>query len=86
MAIVYGLKVNLSVAMVAMLNHTAIQQLGRVPIGDIVIELHQNASASSVGDVCAQVTSDSSASASLEDGPFAWSEPLQVRRSISALL
>lgn len=28
MAIIYGLKVNLSVAMVAMLNHTAIGQLG----------------------------------------------------------
>lgn len=39
MAIVYGLKVNLSVAMVAMLNHTAIQHSSslnhRLPLGNI---------------------------------------------------
>lgn len=40
MAIIYGLKVNLSVAMVAMLNHTAIRASSSAPIVHKVVTLN----------------------------------------------
>ncbi|XP_075980458.1 sialin-like [Anticarsia gemmatalis] len=62
MAIVYGLKVNLSVAMVGMLNHTA---LGR----------HQeNTSKPAAPEEC--MPTNGSAAVSL-DGPFLWSSDVQ---------
>lgn len=64
MAIIYGLKVNLSVAMVAMLNHTAISQLS--PHND-------NNTVQITDEVC----TGSGGVETLEDGPFTWSEPLQ---------
>ncbi|XP_031618770.1 putative inorganic phosphate cotransporter [Contarinia nasturtii] len=65
MAIVYGLKVNLSVAMVAMLNHTAISAAGAHNVTSNI--------ASNLTDECG---SDAE-SGPPEDGPFNWSEPLQ---------
>lgn len=64
MAIVYGLKVNLSVAMVAMLNHTAIKLLSSDShkIGH-VLTTNLTAAAAGVGDECA---SDSTSSAAIE--------------------
>ncbi|XP_060644691.1 sialin [Drosophila nasuta] len=62
MAIVYGLKVNLSVAMVAMVNHTAIHKA----------DDHQNDTAA-----CSPPGDAANNTAKVEDGPFAWSEPLQ---------
>lgn len=64
MAIVYGLKVNLSVAMVAMLNHTAIKLLSSDShkIGH-VLTANLTAAAAGVGDECA---SDSTSSAAIE--------------------
>ncbi|XP_038222637.1 sialin [Zerene cesonia] len=64
MAIVYGLKVNLSVAMVGMLNHTAIKLAAPEETG------HQN-----VTTEC-QPTSNST-SAQDADGPFIWSSAVQ---------
>lgn len=69
MAIIYGLKVNLSVAMVAMLNHTAIGQLG-----EHHADTSSNATASAPQD---EVCQGSGGPEMLEDGPFTWSEPLQ---------
>ncbi|XP_037031360.1 sialin [Bradysia coprophila] len=68
MSIIYGLKVNLSVAMVAMLNHTAIRESSGVPTVHIAIA--QNIT---TDDACRE----SSSSGAVEDGPFVWSEPLQ---------
>lgn len=64
MAIVYGLKVNLSVAMVAMLNHTAIKLLSSDShkIGH-VLTTNLTAAAAGMGDECA---SDSTSSAAIE--------------------
>ncbi|XP_052743563.1 sialin [Bicyclus anynana] len=68
MAIVYGLKVNLSVAMVGMLNHTAIKMNeGKPDHGS-----HNN----TLAEVdCEPVTS--SAHAKEADGPFTWSTEIQ---------
>ncbi|CAK1555911.1 unnamed protein product [Leptosia nina] len=68
MAIVYGLKVNLSVAMVGMLNHTAIKLAAHD-------EPHLAASAQPSELEC-QPTSNSS-SAKDADGPFLWSSEVQ---------
>ncbi|XP_062706661.1 sialin [Aedes albopictus] len=67
MAIIYGLKVNLSVAMVAMLNHSALAHGGAAPVHEMT-EMH------STEEVCSQSGNSTEA---VEDGPFAWSEPLQ---------
>ncbi|XP_055854295.1 putative inorganic phosphate cotransporter isoform X2 [Episyrphus balteatus] len=69
MAIVYGLKVNLSVAMVAMLNHTAIEH------GSIYESITSLGNNTSSGENCG--SSDNDAGAAPEGGPFVWSEPLQ---------
>ncbi|XP_047522042.1 sialin [Pieris napi] len=67
MAIVYGLKVNLSVAMVGMLNHTAIKQAAHD-------EPHETASQPS--ELECQPTSNSTSSNDA-DGPFLWSSEVQ---------
>ncbi|KAJ2945477.1 hypothetical protein O0L34_g289 [Tuta absoluta] len=67
MAIVYGLKVNLSVAMVGMLNHTAIK---------LQVNSSEQRSAAS-GDVeCVATDAGKNVTAS-EDGPFDWSSEIQ---------
>ncbi|XP_058057905.1 sialin [Anopheles bellator] len=65
MAIIYGLKVNLSVAMVAMLNHSALAHGGGP---QEVKEEHVNAE---------PVCQGSNSTEAVEDGPFIWSEPVQ---------
>ncbi|KAJ6648408.1 Sialin [Pseudolycoriella hygida] len=69
MSIVYGLKVNLSVAMVAMLNHTAILEASNQTLSHAVTN-----KTLTVGDDACQA---SSSEGGVEDGPFNWSEPLQ---------
>jgi len=67
--IVYGLKVNLSVAIIAMLNHTAIEK-GNPHHVD---EHHDNSSGNSTDEGgCGEVKA-----AKLEDGPFDWDENIQ---------
>ncbi|XP_050084225.1 sialin isoform X1 [Anopheles aquasalis] len=66
MAIIYGLKVNLSVAMVAMLNHSA---LAHHSAGHEM--KHENADAEPVCQASGNSTE------AVEDGPFDWSEPVQ---------
>ncbi|XP_055386285.1 sialin [Condylostylus longicornis] len=78
MAIVYGLKVNLSVAMVAMLNHTAVKELGGSG-GHGGHSVGQNISTLTTSnvEVCEPPDGGASASHKAADGPFVWSEPLQ---------
>ncbi|XP_055546262.1 sialin [Wyeomyia smithii] len=64
MAIIYGLKVNLSVAMVAMLNHSALAH--NAPV-HAVAESH----------IAEPVCHGGNSTEAVEDGPFTWSEPLQ---------
>ncbi len=52
MAIIYGLKVNLSVAMVAMLNHTAIRLASNVTVSQVVTQIVSN------DDACQASTSE----------------------------
>ncbi|TMW54799.1 hypothetical protein DOY81_000032 [Sarcophaga bullata] len=66
MAIIYGLKVNLSVAMVAMLNHTAVGQ-GSHGVGG-----HGDDP-----EACKPPGGSTNTTTKVEDGPFNWSEPLQ---------
>ncbi|EDW03320.1 sialin [Drosophila grimshawi] len=74
MAIVYGLKVNLSVAMVAMVNHTAIHMHQEKGSGN-----HNLLNATKIVDIetCSPPGDASNVAPKVEDGPFAWSEPLQ---------
>ncbi|CAG9564942.1 unnamed protein product [Danaus chrysippus] len=66
MAIVYGLKVNLSVAMVGMLNHTAIKST----------EHHDAELNSTISDVeCQPANNDTHGQEA--DGPFTWSSEVQ---------
>ncbi|XP_017768986.1 PREDICTED: putative inorganic phosphate cotransporter [Nicrophorus vespilloides] len=65
MAIVYGLKVNLSVAIVSMVNHTALRLSN--PINE--------ASSLTNDDSCLEPASNSSSS--FEDGPFTWPGTMQ---------
>ncbi|KAG6464276.1 hypothetical protein O3G_MSEX014403 [Manduca sexta] len=71
MAIVYGLKVNLSVAMVGMLNHTGIKLMEShgSPLETVV----DNVTAVVSGDVECEPTGGSNSSAAELDGPFIWS-------------
>ncbi|XP_063700398.1 sialin [Culicoides brevitarsis] len=66
MAIVYGLKVNLSVAMVAMLNHSALAHGA---------SHHEAAVADPNAEEACKAPGN--ATETMEDGPFDWSEPLQ---------
>jgi ACS family sodium-dependent inorganic phosphate cotransporter len=70
MAIIYGLKVNLSVAMVAMLNHTA---LAHQSSDHAVSKSSNHSSMEPAAENCAA----GGAEEAPEDGPFTWSEPLQ---------
>jgi len=74
MAIVYGLKVNLSVAMVAMLNHDAIKANGLSGGhgGDST-----TLSNVSLVEECHPPGNDEAVNKTVEQGPFVWSEPLQ---------
>ncbi|XP_046405692.1 putative inorganic phosphate cotransporter isoform X2 [Ischnura elegans] len=69
-AIIYGLKVNLSVAIVAMVNHTALAQMNRDHHGE-----HSNDSDHGASAECG--SGDNSTDEGMADGPFAWSEPTQ---------
>ncbi|CAO1317852.1 unnamed protein product [Diamesa serratosioi] len=68
MAIIYGLKVNLSVAMVAMVNHTAVGHTADNQTGTLSI--------SSVVETCA-ADNKTGGSTGSEDGPFAWDSNTQ---------
>ncbi|KAL5282192.1 hypothetical protein ACFFRR_005424 [Megaselia abdita] len=70
MAIIYGLKVNLSVTMVAMLNHTAIANR----MNDAV-SISSNSLNSTDFEICQSPGEETLTI--IEDGPFIWSEPLQ---------
>ncbi|CAD6998440.1 sialin [Ceratitis capitata] len=71
MAIIYGLKVNLSVAMVAMLNHTAIEKIHNSshPVYNL------SSIAPSQEEVCS--SPGGTAGGKPEDGPFEWNEAIQ---------
>ncbi|KAI4477723.1 hypothetical protein M0804_012551 [Polistes exclamans] len=71
LAIIYGFKVNVSVAIVAMVNHTAIRNLA---IHDEFI--HENGSLTTT-EVCQDDEISNITVSSAEDGPFVWNEPLQ---------
>ncbi|XP_055919987.1 sialin [Eupeodes corollae] len=74
MAIVYGLKVNLSVAMVAMLNHTAIALASSHGSAHNLLGNNTHNASLNV-EKCAAPDDDGSGEP--QDGPFDWSEPLQ---------
>lgn len=57
MAIIYGLKVNLSVAMVAMLNHTALTQKHSHPVPQLILHNVTNIT----NDACAAAAESSAA-------------------------
>jgi ACS family sodium-dependent inorganic phosphate cotransporter len=72
MAITYGLKVNLSVAIVAMVNQTAIK------LDNAAADHHSGHVASNVTDDTVCLASDAgSGDQSSNDGPLLWSEPNQ---------
>ncbi|XP_011207827.1 sialin [Bactrocera dorsalis] len=71
MAIIYGLKVNLSVAMVAMLNHTAIEA-GHSVAGEV-----HNMSFSSTPQVEVCEKPGNGNVTKQEEGPFVWSSSIQ---------
>ncbi|XP_017764817.1 PREDICTED: putative inorganic phosphate cotransporter [Eufriesea mexicana] len=68
LAIIYGFKVNVSVAIVAMVNHTAVK----------LSSLHQLEYENTTTDECRVDGVTPNATKSItEDGPFVWNEPLQ---------
>jgi len=69
--IVYGLKVNLSVAIIAMVNHTAVAAKGGGHHDKEEEGHHGNAS--SAGDECGGESEEKA----LENGPFVWDENIQ---------
>ncbi|XP_015178137.1 PREDICTED: putative inorganic phosphate cotransporter isoform X1 [Polistes dominula] len=71
LAIIYGFKVNVSVAIVAMVNHTAIRHLS------IHDELMNENGSLMITEVCQGDEISNVTSSSTEDGPFVWNEPLQ---------
>ncbi|KAM8717251.1 hypothetical protein ACLKA7_004023 [Drosophila subpalustris] len=75
MAIVYGLKVNLSVAMVAMLNHTAIHLMQEKATTHMISNV--STIAHDAVEECHPPGEVSNVTVKVEDGPFSWSEPLQ---------
>ncbi|XP_037959973.1 putative inorganic phosphate cotransporter [Teleopsis dalmanni] len=79
MAIIYGLKVNLSVAMVAMLNHTAIGHSSHDAPLLIVDNTTSIVTAATVDEVeiCQSPDAETNGTTTIQDGPFIWSEPLQ---------
>ncbi|XP_034473845.1 sialin-like [Drosophila innubila] len=75
MAIVYGLKVNLSVAMVAMVNHTAIHLMQEEGVKHTISNV--STIAQNVVEECHPPGDVSNVTVKVENGPFNWSEPLQ---------
>ncbi|CAH2007224.1 unnamed protein product [Acanthoscelides obtectus] len=74
LGIIYGLKVNLHVAIVSMVNHTALYQVG------VEKGLSTNVGASKIdAQACGSDVnnSDKSSPAVAEDGPFPWPAPIQ---------
>ncbi|CAK1586760.1 unnamed protein product [Parnassius mnemosyne] len=72
MAIVYGLKVNLSVAMVGMLNHTSIRLAAQAD----KVELHDTTNYSAPAELECEPTPSVGNATELE-GPFDWSSEIQ---------
>ncbi|XP_034257092.1 sialin [Thrips palmi] len=73
-AIIYGLKVNLSVAIVAMVNHTALQQHhGGEHVDEVAAESVSKGAASGPAEPAGGVQGGQDG----QDGPFAWSETTQ---------
>ncbi|XP_068140432.1 sialin-like [Drosophila tropicalis] len=78
MAIVYGLKVNLSVAMVAMVNHTAIKAANLdLEHGHLQLNVSTLAPTEDLPEECLPPGGPTNVTAKVQDGPFSWSEPLQ---------
>ncbi|XP_053973798.1 putative inorganic phosphate cotransporter isoform X2 [Hylaeus volcanicus] len=71
LAIIYGFKVNVSVAIVAMVNHTAVKLSS---MHDLQVE---NTTAITAEECHHDSVSSDMAKAVVEDGPFVWNEPLQ---------
>nr|XP_031850573.1 putative inorganic phosphate cotransporter isoform X1 [Nomia melanderi] len=72
LAIIYGFKVNVSVAIVAMVNHTAVKQSTLHEIKS------ENATAITTMDECQHDGLSLNTTKNIvEDGPFVWNEPLQ---------
>lgn len=67
LAIIYGFKVNVSVAIVAMVNHTAVKL-------STMQEMESRNTSTISAEECA---SSNVTTAITEDGPFVWNEPLQ---------
>lgn len=73
LAIIYGFKVNVSVAIVAMVNHTAVKLSTSRQSGNA-----SNVITDIVADQCHRHDISSNATKiTTEDGPFVWNEPLQ---------
>ncbi|XP_066586133.1 putative inorganic phosphate cotransporter [Prorops nasuta] len=71
LAIIYGFKVNVSVALVAMVNHTAVKIIGKN-------ESENSFSTDSIDTVCQMGDHTVNDTAKLvEDGPFVWDETIQ---------
>lgn len=85
MAIIYGFKVNVSVAMVAMVNQTAVDLLASQPKPNITnIQPSVNSSLYSAVNATVNTILNTMPNATLDhikksstDGPFVWSRPLQ---------
>ena len=72
MAIIYGFKVNLSVAIVAMVNQTAIKELS---------DSHLIADSNLTDALtCSSGKSDENTQDGSEDGPLIWTEPQQGKK------
>ncbi|XP_076232798.1 major facilitator superfamily transporter 3 [Calliopsis andreniformis] len=72
LAIIYGFKVNVSVAIVAMVNHTAVKL-------STVHNLESENTSTIIADECQHASGSSNVTTAVitEDGPFVWNEPLQ---------
>ncbi|XP_026735802.1 sialin [Trichoplusia ni] len=66
-ATIYGLRVNLSVALVGMLNHTALLQ----------IEAAEAGKKKAGAEIMAMLSAEASSKPNVEDGPFVWSSQIQ---------
>ncbi|XP_012287934.1 putative inorganic phosphate cotransporter [Orussus abietinus] len=71
LAIIYGFKVNVSVAIVAMVNHTAVKLSSQSQLS------HDNSSIMPTADICRHDDGNNITKLGNEDGPFEWNEPLQ---------
>eukprot|EP00095_Tigriopus_kingsejongensis_P005794 maker-scaffold88_size394946-snap-gene-2.23 protein:Tk05794 transcript:maker-scaffold88_size394946-snap-gene-2.23-mRNA-1 annotation:"hypothetical protein DAPPUDRAFT_52115" len=76
MAIVYGLKVNLSVTIVAMINHTSLDAASLLESGGHHVSITTD-DGELASDQCFDPYAEKDPSAASEDGPFEWTEPEQ---------